>query len=159
MVLAATALVPAAASAGSASKRDRGGDVRAKGLTAKERRALDIVSATAIGDPSAGVLVTVTFRGNFERAIGRRHLRRGLAALVLHPATKARRAAGILTKGPGIVGRTRRRTRSGDVGAIRSGRKLSFFVAGEGLADVKSVEVKAFAARPRRSGRARRANA
>lgn len=151
----AVAILPASASAGTIVERDRSGDVRASGLSAKERKALDIVSVTARGDSAVGLFVTVTFRGDFERAIGRRHLKGGLAALVLRPKSKAQKPAGILTKGPGIVGTTLRRSRSKDVGVIRNGRRLTFFITGGGLADVKSVEVKVFAKRPRRSARAR----
>ena len=156
LLLAGLLLLPGTA-AGAASHRDRGGDVRARGVTAKERRALDLVSVSARGHPSLGLIVTATFRGDFEAAVGRGHLRTAVAALVLRPRSGARRPAGVLTRGAGIVGISSRRTRSDEVGVVRDGRRLSFFVAGTGLADVRSIEVKAFARRPR-AGRAHAAD-
>lgn len=150
--LATGLLLPASALAdGQVTGRDRAGDVKAKGLSAKERRALDIVSVTARGDRSAGLMVTVKFRGNFQKAMGRGHLKRGLAALVMRPAAKGKRPTGILTTGAGKVGTTLRRTASDDVGVVREGRSLTFFVTGRALEGIKTIEVKAFARRPRRA--------
>ena len=154
-VLAFATLLPAPCLAGTDSKRDRAGDVHARGLTTGQRRALDVVSVTARGESSAGLFVTATFRGNFERLIGRGRLRRGLAALVVRPKSAGQSSAGVVTRGPGIVGETLHRTRSGDVGVVRAGRKLSFFIAGMGVDDVDTIEVRVFSRSPRPRARGR----
>jgi hypothetical protein len=64
------------------SKPDRAGDVTAKGLTTRERRAIDIVRVEATGD-SFATLVTVTLAGNFEAAAGRGRLASAVAGVVL----------------------------------------------------------------------------
>src|SRR5688572_4620061 len=79
----ALALVPAFAFAGDTSSADPAGDVVATGLTANERRALDIVSVQVTGEEGLGVFVTVTFRGNIQRAIGRGALEEALVAFIL----------------------------------------------------------------------------
>lgn len=155
VALVPAGLLPTPAVAGTARTRDASGDVRAKGLSGEQRKALDLVSVTAAGEGSTGLLVTATFRGNLERAIGRGRLKRALVALVLRPSSKAQTPAGILTEGGGVVGTTLRRTRSKNVAVVRDGRRLSFLIAGGGLADVKTIEVKVFAERPARSNRAR----
>ena len=69
--------------AGSVTGSDLAGDVTTQGLTAAERDAIDIVSIKAIGKEGLGVVVTVTFKGNFTGLIGRGHLKDAAAALVL----------------------------------------------------------------------------
>ncbi len=131
------------AGAGDVAGKDAGGDVSAKGLTKAERDAIDIVSVRAVGEENLGLLVTVTFKGNFEQLIGRGHLKNGLVALVLRPKTTAQLPAGLVNEG--AVDTDLRRTRSEVVGAVRDGRELTFFVAGGGYSNVQTVEVRAFA--------------
>ena len=128
--------------------RDAAGDVKVKGLTKAERDAIDIVSVRAIGQADLGVLVTATFRGNFEKAVGRGHLKTALAALVLIPKSGAGAPAGVVTQGAGPVGKILRRTRSAAVGAVRHGKSVTFFVAGPGYENVASVEVRTLAKAP-----------
>ncbi len=80
LALLAALFVPRAAAA-ALTTHDHTGDVRGgKGLTKRERRALDIVSVTAIPTP-AGAVAEVDLRGNFARTFGRGHLKRGVIAL------------------------------------------------------------------------------
>jgi hypothetical protein len=150
-----TCLVAALAPAASAieTKRDRVGDVRAKGLSPSERRALDIVSVTTLGGPEFGLIVTVTFRGNLERRIGRGGLRQALVALVLEPNSRRQRLAGIISDRRGHFGRTRRRTRSNAVYVRRDGRRFTFLLLGPGLQNVRRIAVGAFAKPPRTGSR------
>jgi hypothetical protein len=141
----ASAMLASAASAGIVSQRDRSGDIRDRGLTAAERRALDIVSVTAVGAEEFGVMVTVRFRGNIERALGRGHLRRAVVAMVSQPRSRRRRPAILATRGPGAFGQTLRRTRSTQVLVLRNGRELTFLIVGPGLSNVRRIHVLAFA--------------
>ena len=170
--LAVAGLLPGPALAGTVTKRDKGqvSERVAKRykLTRTERRALDIRSVTATGEEGLGLVVTVRFRGNIERALGRGHLKRAVVALVLRPKKSSRRRrAGLVTQGAGVVRRKRRlgngkvvrvatttakdwrTTRSRIVGVIRDGRELTFFISGPGFDAVSSIEIKAFARRPR----------
>lgn len=172
LACAALLLIPAVSQAGVATKRDKGGVSKRLGklykLTGKERRALDIVSVRATGEERLGLVVTVRFRGNIERALGRGHLKRAVVALVLRPKKSSRRRrAGLVTQGAGVVRRKRRlgngkvvrvatttakdwrTTRSRIVGVIRDGRELTFFISGPGFDAVSSIEIKAFARPPR----------
>lgn len=117
-------------------------------LTGAERRALSIVSVDASAAEPAGILVTATFGGNIEQKLGRDGLRKGLVAVILHPKDPASETAGVATVGAGAIGRTLSRTSSSDVGVVRDGRRLSFFVGGPGSSSFESVEVKAFARAP-----------
>jgi hypothetical protein len=125
-----------------------GGPVRAKGLTAKERNALKIVSVKATGVGGLGVVVTATFNGNIEQALGHGHLKDGIVALILRPNDPKVAFAGVATLGAGAIGVTARKSRSTDVGVVRKGRTITFFVGGPGFENVGKIEVKAFAKRP-----------
>jgi hypothetical protein len=117
-------------------------------LTPSERRALRIVSVKAVGVEKVGLTVTVTFAGNLERALGRGHLENGLVAIVLRPKDPGFDTADLATRGAGAIGKTIRKTQSSDVGVVRNGRKLTFFVGGPGAENVGQIEVKAFATFP-----------
>ena len=145
LVLAALpGATPAAESPGS----DPAGDVKARGLTKKERNALDLVSVRAFGEEGLGLFVLATFRGNVTKAIGRGHLKDALVALVAEPLPGAGQAAGLITSGAGPVGETVRRTTSERVGIVRNGREVFFFVAGPGFSRAQAAVVKAFARTP-----------
>jgi hypothetical protein len=122
--------------------KDPAGDVSAAGLTSAERDAVDIVSVKAVGMADLGVVVTATFRGNFERAIGHGHLANAAAMLILEPDSSGATSAGVVTDGPGKVGRVLRHTKSTDVGAVRRGNQVTFVVGGPGYDHVKSLEVR-----------------
>jgi hypothetical protein len=151
----ASAMLATPASAGFASKRDRSGDVRARGLTPAERRALDIVSVTVVGDEDFGSIVTVRFRGNIERALGRGHLRRGLVAVASEPRSRRASPAILATRGRGAFGQTLRKTRSTRVLVLRDGRELTFIIIGPGISNVGRITVLAFAEAPGRPDRRR----
>jgi hypothetical protein len=136
------AFISETASAGVSTTTDPAGDTPRGNLTANERRAIDIKSVTLSGDESLGILATVKFGGNITRAIGRGHLRRARAELILRPASSDVAPARLATKGPGIVGETVRQTRSRKVGVVRRGRILSFFVFGPGFSNVSTAEVR-----------------
>jgi hypothetical protein len=138
-VLATTAL------AGDVTGADSSGDVRAPGLTAAERAAIDVVRVQAVGQANLGVVVTATFRGNFEQYVGRGHLKSALAALVLVPKPGSGAPAGVVTQGAGDVGTVLRKTRSTNVGAIRDGKTVTFYVIGGGYENVAGVEVRTLA--------------
>ena len=125
-------------------------------LTAAERKALQIVSVQASGADQGGMIVTATFKGNIEKALGRGHLKRGLVAVLLHRKTGGRTPLGIATSGAGYLGRTLTNTgRSARAGVLRNGRKLVFFLSGGGfeVSDFRNPEVKAFARFRRSSAR------
>jgi hypothetical protein len=152
-------MAPAAAWAGSATKRDKGGVgnriAKRYDLTRAERAALDIASVKVIGKEGLGVLVEVTFRGNVERRLGRGHLDKAAVAMILRPNSRQSRATVLASRGAGLDQRLLRRSRSTKVGAIRDGRKLTFVIRGSGLSGVDAVEVKSFPKlpRPRRGAR------
>ena len=147
-----------AASAGSLTKRDRGGVSNALTkrlhLTAQERRALDIASVQVTGRKDFGVVVDVRFKGNVERLIGRGHLKRAAIALVLQPRSRRVKSTVIVTQGPARSQRVRRRTHSKRAGAVRTGRSVKFFIQGAGFAGVKAVNVRTIPRAPRAAKRA-----
>jgi hypothetical protein len=153
-VLVGAALLGSPAFAADISGSDPAGDVKTKGLTAAERAALDVVSVRVVGESGLGVFVTATFRGNFEKRVGRGHLKTALAALVLVPKPGAGVPAGVVTAGKGPVGTVLARTSSETVGAVRDGRTVTFFVGGPGFESVESVEVRTLAKAPGLAGRA-----
>src|SRR2546423_13638638 len=151
-VAVAGALVFGAVSAGArpggaVTGSDPPGDIAAAGLTAAERDAIDIVSITAIGKEGLGVLVTVTFKGNFAGLIGRGNLKNAAAFVVLRGAS-ADASSGVVTLGLGPLGTVLRRTRSAQVGAVRQGRQVMFFVKGPGDSSVASGTAEGIRAAP-----------
>jgi hypothetical protein len=116
-----------------------------RGLTKKERQALDIASVHVVGEEGLGLFVTVTFKGNLQQRIGRGHLKDALVALVLQPMPGAGASAGLVTAGAGSIGETFRKTASKDVAVIRDGRRLHFVVLGPGFGHVESISVRTFA--------------
>jgi hypothetical protein len=124
-------------------------------LTAAEKAALTVKTASAVGVDGLGLVVTVTFRGNIERAIGRGNLEHALVAMLLTPKGSSRPTEGLVTQGAGAVGTTLQRTRAKRVGVVRNGPVLTFFISGQ-TATVGSITVKSFATSPTSSFRARR---
>jgi hypothetical protein len=157
-LLAVALVLPAAASAGTVTQRDKGSvsnrTVKRFDLSRAERRALDIATTKVTGAEGQGVQVEVTFKGNLERRLGRGHLKRAAIAVILRPKSRRSRPTVLATRGAGLRQRLLRRSRSKKVGALRNGRKLTFFLRGNGFSGVDAVEVKAF---PRLPGQRRRA--
>lgn len=142
MVVGLLLALTAPAHASTVSATDERGDAR---------KAIDIVKVEAVGDVETGLLVTATFRGNIERRLGRGPLKRAAVAMILQPRTEEQLSAGVITQGPGSVGQTLERTRSGDVGVVRDGKRLTFFIAGTGSENVGSIVVRVIPAVQRRA--------
>lgn len=125
------------------AKPDPAGDVTAKGLTARERAAIDIVRVEAFGDAFATV-VTVTFAGNFEGAFGRGRLASAFAGVVLRlargqPTVVATRGPGVGEFAGGLGGR-------GPFAVLRQGRTVTFVARRFDFTKFSRIEVKTFAA-------------
>src|SRR5262245_22821353 len=141
-VVAALACLVAAPGASAAIHRDRGADVHVRGLTGKERRALDIRSIQVTGGRGP-LTVRVKLAGTLEDAEFGGHLGHPGAVLVLRPASGRSTVVGLtgsgkpLGRGPG-----------GPFAVSLRGRTLEFFVAKAGGA-LSSLEVKTFASTSR----------
>lgn len=147
VAVALLAVLAPAASAGVSAKRDRGAVPGDLGLSKKERRALDIASVRLFAQDGLGLVAVVVFKGNVERALGRGHLEAGAVAMVLNRKRGRGATAGLVTLGDGEV---LARARSRVLGVVRSGRRLTFFVKGGDVKSLRSVEVRSFAADPRK---------
>jgi hypothetical protein len=139
-VAAIVALSPASVSA-DVTKRDRAGDVKLRGLTAKERSALDITKIHAATN-TRGVIVTATLRGDLEKALGRGHLKKAAAALILRPAERGAPPRVVVVSGAG----KRRRVasdlaRSTPYAAVVDGRELTLIALGVDPSKLARVEV------------------
>ncbi len=171
LVMVAGAVVAFGARGGDVRGTDPAGDVKAPGLTAADRAALDIRAVRVIGEEGMGVLVDVTFAGNVETALGHGRLAKAVVGIVLRPKPGAGAPAGLITTGAEFLTRTvrvssskratylvpaekdRRHTRSTSVGVLRLGRHVFFWVFGPGLSNVASVDARSFAALPRGASR------
>jgi hypothetical protein len=141
VVVAGLVLGAGVAVAGDGSSRDPAGDVHAPGLSAAQKAAVDLVAVRVTGDASLGLVVTATFRGDFEQQMGRGGLARAATALVIRPRTRAATSSGLVTSGSGPVGRLQRHTRTKTVGALRNGSRLTFVVVGPGWSGIRSATV------------------
>jgi len=108
---------------------------------------MDIVSVNAIGEEGLGMMAVVTFRGNIQKALGRGDLKQGLVAMLLPSKNQSHTPAVLATRGTAIDS-VFRKTRSEEVGAVRSGRQLSFFIDGDGYSTVANVTIESFANLP-----------
>jgi hypothetical protein len=142
-VLVGASLVAAGALAGDVMRKDPAGDVKTAGLTQAERDALDLVSVRAIGDEDTGVVVVATFRGNVQKLLGLGHLKDAAVALLLYPKSAAQTPAALVTRGTARDA-VLRKTRSADVGAVRSGNTVTFFVSGGGYSNVARLVVASY---------------
>ena len=158
------------AAAGDVTGSDPAGDVRAAGLTAAERAALDIRSVRVVGAEGLGAFVTVTFGGNIEALLGSGHLRQAVAGIVLRPASAGSAPAGLVERGAELIplkvrvsakkvvtvrtttAETYRKTRSTKVGVVRHRNQLFFFIVGSGFSGVASIDVRTFASLPEKRG-------
>jgi hypothetical protein len=122
MALLALVALPAAAGA-DGTARDRTGDVRAPGLSSKERAALDIVRTDARAKSPDGLRVSVRLRGDYERAAGRAELRDSYVAIVLRP--RAGDATVVATDGTETLGGAGPGAR---FASVTKGRKVAFSV-------------------------------
>jgi glucosylceramidase len=154
--------------------------IKARGLSAAERRALAITSVIAVDDQSLGLIVTVSFKGDVARYLGQDRLAGGLLALVLVPAAHApgQVPTGLVDVGGGyanvpvpLLTRTGARPavkrgkesvftpeRVLSMGArapvqvVRDGNRMIFYLGNPGTSPVGSVKVKVFARSPVRAG-------
>jgi hypothetical protein len=106
------------------------------------------VSVRSEGVGQHGLVVTATFRGNIEKALGRGNLKKSLVVLVLHPASGGGSPTGLLTEGAGVVGTTLQRSPAAQMGVVRDGKSLRFFLGGSSTALVGRVRVRTFVAPP-----------
>ena len=107
-MLAIAAFVVAAGPAWSAVKRDPRGDMRVPGLTKAERSAMDITRISTLYDGAGLLIVDVRVAGNINGLMGRGHLRRALAGIMIQP--RRGRSTAIVTTG------SRRAARAGERG-------------------------------------------
>jgi glucosylceramidase len=143
------------------------------GLTGAERRAITVQSITATADDSLGLVVSVQFRGNIERYLGRGGLDNGLLALVVVPTTKGRTPTGLVDQGGGLTGTripllgrrgrkrigsatvdlpgpervTRMRTRT-PVQVVRAGNRVIFYVGNRTVGRIAKAKLEIFANSP-----------
>jgi O-glycosyl hydrolase len=144
------------------------------GITAAERQAISITSVTASSDPSLGLIVSVTFRGDIERYLGQGNLKNGLLALVLEPNVATQTPNGLVDVGGGFTqsafstlvrhGKHQTVKRAtvdvfspehvlrtfggGQYGVIRDGDQVVFHVAGPTLANLAGIQVRVFVKGP-----------
>ena len=133
-------LVLALAPSATAAVRDPSGDYKPK--------ALDIV-AVGVSGSSRATVVDVRFRGNFERAMNGRALRRAAVAVAVAPADGGAPKV-VVTSGRSTKPRDRR---SGGLDAgfsFRHGRRLTFVLGGQAARGIRNLAEVA-AARPQRA--------
>jgi glucosylceramidase len=151
--------------------------VRTPGLTAAERRAITPTSISTVRDPSIGLIVTATFRGDVEHDLGSGALAQGCLALVLvqAPTSTSTAPPGVLACGGGLTptsfpilerggGGSARIARgtvqflgpqwllpTAGVGAANVtivGNKVIFAIGGPAGGQVSKIRLKVFARRP-----------
>lgn len=167
------AVICAPARAGIVTQADHA-SLNRPGLTAAERRAITITSATAASDPSLGLIVTVRFKGDVGRYLGQGNLESGLLALVLEPGSDIHAPAGLVDQGGGFTPaafstlvRSRKREtvkretvdlfgaehvmrtfKGGQSGAVRQGDEVVFHVMGPVLAHLRGIRFEVFVKSP-----------
>lgn len=143
-------------------------------LTATERRAITIASASAIGDRSLGLVVIVRFNADIERYLGQNGLSHGLVAAELVPGPSSSAASGLVDEGGGFtsvrvplfayragrvlvgqgIGRrfgVERVLRIGvpnQAEVIRVGKRIAFYFPGAAIGDVAAIRLESFASTP-----------
>lgn len=130
------------------SRSDRRGDVKAKGLSAAERRAGDIVKVSGWARPGLAA-VHVRFAGDLEKAIGRGGLRRAVAGVVLE--TRAGKESAIGTAGSAKAPEAAERGVATDSLVLRKGSTFTFLAKGVAGARLRTAQL---AISPRRGRRA-----
>src|SRR5438270_1748791 len=180
IVVAAVGWFAGSTMAGVSSKHVAG-RVKGHGLTAAERRAIDIVSVSAVGDDPSGLVVIVRFKGDVQDLLGQRDLKHGLVALVLEPRARGQMPTGVVDEGGGSVRqhavavlkrkhgkktykkvilkvqapeKVLSNTGSRDFGAVRDRNQLIFFIAGVQPSSLRGIKVEAFARAPGAAARA-----
>ena len=135
-----------AAAAGVVSRPDARGDVKAPGLTAIERNAIDIVGVDVVSDPDLGLLVTATFRGDFQSRVGHGGLAHAIATVIVNQSTSE--PSLLSTDLGGQLGRTVREDRVHPLEVVREGNSITFMIMGATADDATGVQVRTFARRP-----------
>jgi hypothetical protein len=154
LALAAILTCAAPAAAQETGKRDRRGDVPARGLNGSERRAMDIARVTASWTDRGLLIVDVRLAGNVERRLGRGHLRRGGVGIGLRPS-RGRRTA-VVTTGSGARASGAKKGPGTAVVVDRQAGLVRFILTG--VRRPARIIAIAFSRPPRRA-RARRAQA
>ena len=122
-------------------KRDRAGDVTARGLAPPQRAALDIIGVD-LTKTRFLTRVIVRFKGNFERQARTQKLRNAgvLARLSFKDGTERTTVASIRS---GTIGAGA----GGPEGTIRNGREIALWVAGVDGNRIAKVEARSFRGR------------
>jgi len=142
--------------------------------TPAESRALSVASLSAVGDESLGLLVTVSFKGDIERYLGRGNLTGGLLALMLSGQSGSASPTGLVADSGGFAAtpfpvatrrgprmtvahrvvkafspdRTLRMLTPGQVNVFRTGNQVIFYLGGLGLTQPVDVKLKMFSRNP-----------
>ena len=150
--MAAVAL-PSSAFADSVKRYDRdgvpAGVVKRAGLTADERRTLDISYMRVTGAEGFGVMVDVRLHGDVQRRLGQGGLRRAALAVTLHSTAGPASSVTVLTRGEAVRDQRVLRSPAGTaVAAVRTGRTVRVFVHTPGFAAIERVEAVSFARGP-----------
>ena len=172
-VSCACALFAALATAGVTGLK-RSHAFAAPGPGGAETGALTIGSLSAAADPSVGLIVTATFKGDIERYLGQGHLANGVLALVLSAEAGGQPPTGVLDTGGGlspirvpVLRRSHARVSPGsrliDVSApervqamtsarpiavIRDRNRVIVYIGGTGVSRLARLELKLFASAP-----------
>lgn len=116
--------------------------------TASEGNRLGVLDVKVAVVASAGMVVSVTFTGDIERALGRGNLKDAVVALILTPRTGSMSPTFVATRGRGTFGTTLLRSTSKNITVLREGTHVTFVISGPGSENVGRVTVKAFQSHP-----------
>lgn len=154
-MLAAAIATPAIATPAIAAPAGRTGPKPKQTLTAAERAASGIASASAADDLSLGLIVTVRFRGEVERYLGQGGLKGGFLALRL--LSPSRQPGGLIDAGGGFLNPAPARNLNalarervlavnapGRVEVIRHRNQVTFWIAGPEASQATGAEVELF---------------
>ena len=116
--------------------------------TASEHNRLDVLDVKVAVVASAGIVVSVTFTSDIERALGRGDLKDAVIALILTPRKATLSPTFVATRGRGTFGTTLHRSTSKNITVLREATHVTFVISGPGSENVGRVTVKAFQSHP-----------
>lgn len=150
---AGIASLPAAASAGE-FKRDAASDVKVRGLTGPQEKALDIIGVDVTKTQYLAKII-VRFKGNFEKQMRSRKLKQA-GTLIRLKLEGTRKRTTIASVGSG----KRMKTigglgKGGPFAAVREGREVIFYVAGINAYKLQAVDARSFQGAKRGKRKAR----